>query len=762
MGAIDHAKLTGEPRLRLRLDVTGAVQGVGFRPFVHRLAIREGLAGFVQNTPSGASLELEGPAEAIDRFLARLDTELPQPAEIATRTSKAIIPLGNTGFAIIESGLAGGATSRVLPDLVTCDECLSEIFDPANRRYLYPFTTCTHCGPRYTIIGALPYDRERTSMRQFEMCAACAAEYADPASRRFHAETNACPACGPQLSLLDMTGQTISSDQDAWALAADAVRRGEIVALKGTGGFQLIVDARNDAAVARLRHRKHRPAKPFAVMTPSVEAARVLAEIGPLEGELLTSRAGPIVLLRTLDGAGLAPSVAPDNPHVGLMLPSSPLHHILMRELGFPVVATSGNRGDEPIAFTDAQALDRLAGIADMVLTHDRPIVRPIDDSVVRIIADTATTLRSARGYAPLVIDADIDSPAGLALGGHQKNAIAMFRNRQITLGPHIGDLDTVETRAAFEHAVTDLSGLHSAADEWVATDRHPDYFSTNFADRLGMPVVRVPHHAAHVFAALADNGLDGEVLGICWDGAGLGEDGTVWGGEFLTVDGAQVHRVAHLLPFRLPGGEIAAREPRRCALGVLHALGDPRTPDTFATKELSVLRIMLGRGINSPLTSSAGRLFDAVASLLDFCQLASFEGEAAMAVEFAAERATIDLRLARLEVDGDSPLILDWRPTIASLLAAKHSGTAADDLAAAFHRALTDSMVAMAKRIGIRRVILTGGCFQNARLTELAVAGLAAEGFEVYRHRRVPPNDGGLPVGQALFAARQMAEELR
>lgn len=760
MDVIGRASLSTEQRRRLRLDVTGAVQGVGFRPFVHGLAAGEGLAGFVRNTPAGASLEIEGSAVAIERFLARLDAELPLPAQIVARTSETIAPLGDAGFAIVDSHVSGRATARVLPDLVTCDACLQEILDPRDRRHLYPFTTCTHCGPRYTIIEALPYDRRRTSMRHFEMCPACAEEYADPASRRFHAETNACPVCGPQLKLLDMDGRTVSTGSDALERVTKTVRGGGIVALKGIGGFHLLADARSEASVVALRQRKSRPAKPFAVMVSSLDAARLVGEIDPIAAEQLLSPAGPIALVRSRQV--LAPAVAPENPNIAVMLPTSPLHHILCRDLGFPIIATSGNRGDEPIASTDAEALERLGDVADVILTHDRPIVRPVDDSVIRLIAGVPTTLRHGRGHAPLVINTHVDAPAGQALGGQQKTAIALFRDRQTILSPHIGDLDSVETRTSLERAVTDLTELHAVATEWVACDAHPDYFTTALADRLGPRTVRVPHHAAHVLAAVAENDLDGEVLGISWDGTGYGSDGSIWGGEFLAVEGTRIRRAAHLLPFRLPGGEVAAREPRRSALGVLHAIGDARTADAFTASEASILRTMLDRKTNSPLTSSAGRLFDAVSSLLGLSQHASFEGEAAMAVEFAAERSTVDLDLEPLALGGDDPLVLDWRPTLASLLAARDLGASAADLAAAFHRALADAMVAVARRIEMERVVLSGGCFQNARLTELAVAGLAAAGFEVYRQRRVPPNDGGLAVGQALFAARWMAEELR
>ncbi|MBI4920657.1 MAG: carbamoyltransferase HypF, partial [Devosia nanyangense] len=508
-------------RQRLRLDVTGAVQGVGFRPFVHRLATSEGLAGFVRNTGDGAAIEIEGPAPAIDRFLRRLDAEIAAPAAIATRALRPAVATGAGTFAIAPSEMAATGHAQVLADLVTCADCLRELLDPSDRRYRYPFTTCMHCGPRFSIIEAMPYDRERTAMRHFAMCDACAAEYADPHSRRFHAETNACPVCGPRLTLLDAAGVALAEGDDAFRRAVEALRDGKVVAVKGVGGFQLLADARSEAAVAALRLRKRRPGKPFAVMVRDMAMARELAVVSPVEAETLTSAVGPIVLLPARQAIGIATSVAPGSPLIGLMLPTTPLHHLLLRELGFPIVATSGNREGEPIVTETDAAIEQLAGIANLLLTHDRPIVRRVDDSVVRLIAGATTVLRSARGFAPASFGRPGNGAPGLAVGGHQKAAIALDLGDRIVLGPHIGDLDTAAARAALEQSVDDLAGLYRMAPQWVARDAHPDYASTHLAELVGLPVRGVPHHLAHVLAGCLDNGIDGPVLGVAWDGTG-------------------------------------------------------------------------------------------------------------------------------------------------------------------------------------------------------------------------------------------------
>ncbi|MDM8355498.1 carbamoyltransferase HypF [Pandoraea communis] len=772
MGTTFTDTIVAGSRLRLRMDVTGAVQGVGFRPFVHRLAVSEGLGGFVRNTGEGVSLEVEGTLPALERFLARLDAEIAPPAAIHRRQSCRLPAQGEHGFLIAPSATGGRRSAMVLPDLAVCPACLGEILAPNDRRYRYPFTTCMHCGPRYSLIEAVPYDRLRTAMRHFPMCAACRKEYDEPGSRRFHAECNACPECGPQLALWDTAGTVLAERHQALRLAADAVRQGRIVALKGLGGFQLIVDARCDTAVRRLRECKARPAKPFAIMVQNLADASMVAELSEVEQRLLCSAAAPIVLVRArTDVSEVARSVAPANPLLGVMLPSTPLHVLLMLELGFPVVATSGNLGGEPIVTDEREALERLAHIADLFLVHDRPILRPVDDSVVRVIAGREAVLRRARGYAPLSLAFPFpsDTEPVLALGAHQKSTIALAVNGRVVLGPHIGDLAAPATREAFAQAVESVTALYGVRPLHVACDLHPDYYSTRFADASGLPVRRVPHHLAHVLAGTVDNDLEGPVLGVAWDGAGYGMDGSIWGGEFLAVDANRFSRVAHLLPFRLAGGEAAMREPRRAALGALYAIfgddalamSDQKPIAAFTAGERHTLGALLSRGVNAPLTSSAGRLFDAVAALLDLVQIATFEGEAAMAVEFAAQRAVTSVPLAppRL-VEHAGNLVLDWRPMLADIVAGCRDGIAAPSLAAAFHDSLVEAIVAVATRVGFKRVLLSGGCFQNARLVERAVGRLRQAGFDPYWHHRIPPNDGGIAVGQAAFAARPLAGE--
>ncbi|HEX7683947.1 MAG TPA: carbamoyltransferase HypF [Trinickia sp.] len=770
MGAASSDITGAGSRRRLRLDVTGAVQGVGFRPFVHRLAVSEGLGGFVRNTGAGVSLEVEGSQQALERFLSRLDAEIEPPAAIHRRQSTRLPAQGERGFVIAPSASAGRRSALVLPDLAICPACLNEVLDPSDRRYLYPFTTCVHCGPRYSLIEAVPYDRSRTTMRHFPMCAACRKEYDEPGSRRFHAETIACPACGPQLALWDATGIVLAEGHQALLLAADALRQGRIVALKGLGGFQLLVDARNDVAVGRLRTQKRRPAKPFALMVRTVADALTVAELSEAEQRLLCSSAAPIVLAKSrAEVSVVAAGVAPANPLLGIMLPYTPLHELLMRELGFPIVATSGNRGGEPIVTDERAALERLAGMADLFLVHDRPILRPVDDSVVRVMAGREAVLRLARGYAPLALACAAAAEPALALGAHQKSAIALAADGQIILGPHIGDLAAAATREAFAQTLEAMTTLYDARPRRVACDAHPDYYSTRFADATGLPVQRVPHHLAHVLTGMVDNELAGPVLGVAWDGAGYGADASIWGGEFLTVDATGFSRVAHLLPFRLAGGETAIREPRRAALGVLHIIfGEAAFEMTdldpvaaFAQTERQVLGAMLRRGFNAPLTSSAGRLFDAVAALLDLVQIASFEGQAAMAVEFAAQRAVESVSLAapRLSEHAGN-LLIDWRPMLADIVAGWRDGVAAPALAAAFHESLVEAVIAVAMRVEWEQVLLCGGCFQNARLVERAVRRLHEAGFRPYWHRRIPPNDGGIAVGQAVFAARPPTEE--
>ena len=651
---IEQANNEQEQR-RVSIHITGAVQGVGFRPFIFRLAKDLGLTGFVCNSSSGVVIEAQGPLKELRLLLERIPSQKPQHSFIQNYQYAFLDPEGFRGFQIKESNGTESKRAIVLPDVATCPECLEEVFDPKNRRFLYPFTNCTHCGPRYSIVESLPYDRGNTSMKKFRMCPECQKEYEDADNRRFHAQPNACPECGPHLELWDLDGEIISSHQEAIVGTVSAIKEGKIVAVKGIGGFHLIVDAHNENGVRRLRERKHREEKPFALMFPSVESIEEQCDVSLQEKALLKSGESPIVLLRKKknvdDLTAIAPSVAPGNPCLGAMLPYSPLHHILMKAFGGAVVATSGNLSEEPICVDEREALGRLAGIADIFLIHDRPIVRSIDDSVVRIMMDRPLVLRRARGYAPLPIIAKEGGPDILATGGHLKNTVAINVGRNVFMSQHIGDLQTEQSLLAFQKASESLKTLYESSPESIACDLHPDYLSTKFAEETKLPLMRVQHHHAHIVSCMAENHLQGAVLGIAWDGTGFGADTTVWGGEFLKANLVGYDRVAHLKTFLLPGGDKAALEPRRVAAGILYGLSngtfeeycDLATIKAFSQKELKILKNMLDKKINTPVTSSVGRLFDIVASLLDINQISRFEGQAAMALEYVLDDTVID-----------------------------------------------------------------------------------------------------------------------
>lgn len=752
-----------EPIERRRIQLKGLLQGVGFRPFVFRLATDLGLSGAVWNEPAGVTIEIEGARPNLETFLLRIEQERPVHAVIDRIDSTPLDPIGEARFEIRESDRAGARETSVPPDLATCADCLRETLDPANRRYRYPFTNCTHCGPRFSMIESLPYDRANISMRHFQMCESCRAEYENPADRRFHAEPNACPACGPHLELWEPDGAVRASHDAALLGAADALRQGKIVAVKGLGGFHLMVDARNEEAVQRLRQRKKREAKPFALIFPTLASVGTACRLSELEARLLLSPESPIVLLKKSAPSTIAFSVAPDNPYLGVLLPYTPLHHLLMAELGFPVVATSGNRSEEPICTDENDALRRLAGIADLFLIHNRPIVRPLDDSVVRVIAGRPLISRRARGYAPLSFQLGTNRSL-LAVGGHLKNTVAVSAGGRITLSQHLGDLDNTETDRTYRQAIADLKKLYHHSPDAVVCDLHPDYRSTQFARETGLPLHPVQHHYAHLLSCMAEHRLEGPLLGIAWDGSGLGLDGTLWGGEFLKIDERSFQRAAHFRTFRLPGGERAMREPRRSALGLLYeAFGDRAFEgrialSAFNAEERRILKKMLETGVNAPLTSSVGRLFDAVASLLGLRQTNRFEGEAAMALEFACEGIeTEEAYPFRILERGTpkAPLIIDWAPLIESILGELEQSCPIGEIAALFHNTLSEIMVSVARRIGEEKVVLTGGCFQNKVLTERAMMRLSAEGFQPYRHQQIPSNDGGLAVGQILAALR-------
>jgi hydrogenase maturation protein HypF len=757
---------------RLRLEVSGAVQGVGFRPFLFRTAEALGLRGWIRNDPAGITAELEGPAPAVRQFLARVRSSPPPRALIRGIRESWLPAAGLEGLAIVASDASGERLTAVLPDLATCPACLVDVggggaAEP-DRRLGYAFTNCTDCGPRFSIIRALPYDRPNTTMAGFVLCAACGEEYQNPRDRRFHAQPTACPACGPRLAWIGDDGD---ASADPLTAAVAAIRRGEVVAVKGLGGFHLVVDATSDAAVRRLRTRKRRAARPLAIMVTGLPMARELCQVSDEAAALLASPEAPIVLLQRRWPSPVVGAVAPGNPYLGVMLPYTPLHHLLLHALGTPVVATSGNLSDEPICIEELEARDRLGGIADGFLVHDRPIERPVDDSVVQWLDGEARPMRRSRGYAPLPIGLGGPAPVILAVGGHLKNTIGVVRGSEVFLSQHIGDLDAPAARDRFQRTVADLLGLLEVTPVATAHDLHPDYASTAWAAAAGFGErIPVQHHHAHLAACLVDNEEMEPALGVVWDGTGLGPDGTVWGGEFLVGDAAGYRRVAHFRPFRLPGGEAAVEEPRRAALALLHAAGsaipqrhgDRLAEAAFEGAERRVLTRLLDTGFRSPWTTSAGRLFDGVASLLGLRHRAGFEGEAAMALEFAAD-PTVTGGYPFPLVPGTGleggTMTVDWVPALMELLAEAEAGVPTGVVAARFHAGLVAAAVAVAERAGEERVALTGGCFQNRMLAEGLAAALRGRGHRPLLHRRVPPNDGGLALGQAAVAAAVLRE---
>jgi len=761
----------------MRLELQGAVQGVGFRPFVYQLATRLGLTGWVRNTSHGVTIEIEGQRTSLNNFLDRLEPEKPPAAHILDIDRVPIRSVNDAQFKIINSEPEQDPTVWIFPDLATCAECRMEIMNRSNRRYQYPFTNCTLCGPRYSILNSLPYDRPRTSMNQFTMCDLCQAEYEYPDDRRFHAQPNACPQCGPHVEFWTTDGHFISAHARALNVAVIALKNQKIVAVKGLGGFHLMVDARNRESVNRLREKKQRPEKPFAIMFTSLEMIKTVCEVSALEEELLHSPQAPIVLLKKkFNPIDLADNLAPRNRYLGVMLPYTPLHHILMQELNFPVVATSGNISEETICTDNGEAVQRLGKIADAFLVHNRDIVHPVDDSVVRVIAGRSMVLRRARGYAPLPLPLapansnDLEcNPVILALGGHMKNTIAVSNGRQIVTSPHIGDLESAQSFNTFKNTIEQLKQLYPAPPSMVACDAHPDYVSTHHAETVEFPQIHIQHHYAHVLSCMADNQLTSPVLGVAWDGIGYNDDGSLWGGEFLHTNEESFRRVASLLPFPLPGSSQAIREPRRSALGLLYeAFGEATFDHTewasvraFSSQEHKILNRMLQRKINSPITSSVGRLFDAVTSLLDIRQSITYEGQAAMELEPAVLHSEIlsstDMCYPINLLQQKNIEILDWEPMLMAILDDLKQNAPTETISIKFHNTLAEMIVTMADKIGEPQIALTGGCFQNRYLTERAVHRLRAEGFIPYWHHQIPPNDGGISVGQIIGARRTL-----
>jgi len=749
-----------------RIAVTGVVQGVGFRPFVHRLAQRYGLGGWVRNVAGTVEIHVEGDARQVDEFEAAVRAEAPPVSRIDVLRAEPAVSLGTTDFHIAESADADG-NRPVPPDIAVCARCEAELRDTEGRRHLHPFITCTDCGPRYTVIDALPYDRERTSMAVFSMCDACRAEYESPGDRRYHAETIACNACGPTVWLERSHGATLASNAAAVRAVARLIVAGRIAAIRGVGGFHLACDATSDAAVRRLRGRKHRDAKPLAVMVATLAEAREIAVMSPAEARLLTGPEHPIVLLPSRADGGIAPSVAPGLDWIGVMLPYTPLHHLLLEAAGRPLVMTSGNLSDEPIAIGNDEARARLRGIADVFLLHDREIVSRVDDSVVRFVDDAPVLLRRSRGYAPLPLRIPVASPEALvAVGPHLKNTFTLVRGDCAYVSPHIGDLESVESLVHFHATLARYRELFRIDPLVVVRDLHPGYLSTRVAGELGLArEITVQHHHAHVAAVMAEHGVTGPVVGVALDGTGYGDDGNVWGAEVLVGDLLGYERAARLIYAPLPGGDAAAREPWRVAAG--YASLDPAAAPAFALafagipeERRVIVARQLERRLNCPMASSMGRLFDAAAAVLGVRRGMSYEGQAAMELESLAGNAAAAPLEIPVREDGRM-LIMDPLPMLAALGERRQRGHDVRVLAASFHESVIDVVVRVACGVAdarqLRTVVLSGGSFQNARLLAGVRRRLADRGLRALVPRLLGPNDGAISFGQAAVAAARL-----
>lgn len=767
---------------RARVELEGTVQGVGFRPYVYRLATSLGLTGFVRNDSRGVLVEVEGASPRVAAFLERLPLDVPPLADVDRCDTTELEPTGAPGFRIVGSEDAGDASALVTPDSATCDDCLGELFDPGDRRHRYPFINCTNCGPRFTIVRGIPYDRPMTTMASFQMCEACRAEYEDPSDRRFHAQPNACPDCGPQVRLLDDTREELGSGshRDPIAALAERLREGAIVAVKGLGGYHLACVADHEPTVAELRRRKHRYEKPFALMVPDVETAGRMVRLTDERLALLRSPAAPIVLApRVSPGSAedgtVAASVAPGLEELGVMLPYAPVHHLLLADVGRPLVMTSGNLSEEPIAFRDEEALDRLADVADLFLVNDRPIETRTDDSVVRTVPvagrETRTLLRRSRGYVPVPLDLPVASPRPLvACGAQLKNTFCVVKGERAWVSHHVGDLENFETLRSFREGVAHFEELFEVEPELAVHDLHPSYLSTRFAvEETGIPTTAVQHHHAHMAACLAEHGRSRPALGVIYDGTGYGPDETVWGGEILLGGCAAFERVGHLWPCRLPGGEAAIREPWRmaCAWLVEASPEDTRPPERLAgevePRRWDLVASMARAGTASPVTTSVGRLFDAVSALCGLRASVSYEGQAAIELEMAADDA--EAEPYPLPVTDHRPRRLDARPLVRAVLGDLRRGVGTARVSSRFHASVAASSARVCEALAAERdvdtVVLSGGVFQNRLLTELTSRRLSSAGLEVLVPRLLPVNDGGIAYGQAAVAvARTTARE--
>lgn len=747
---------------RQKIIIEGIVQGVGFRPFIYQLAQRLCLVGTVGNDTRGVTIEVQGESAILQDFLAAIEKEKPPLASIQ-RIKVEMVPVQpSPDFSIVKSSLDETRRAQVAPDTFVCDACLQELFDATDRRYLYPFINCTNCGPRYTIVTGIPYDRPLTTMADFPLCGDCQAEYNDPGCRRFHAQPNACPACGPKLRLQDATGEDLCIENPVQETIS-RLKNGEIVAIKGLGGYHLAVDAANQAAVLELRRRKHRDEKPFALMARDLDTVRRLACVGDVETRLLQGFERPIVLLQKKSTAGLAEAIAPGNQYLGIMLPYTPLHHLLLRDDLDVLVMTSANHSDEPIAFEDAEARHRLATIADAFLTHNRRIHTRTDDSIARVMAARPLLLRRSRGYVPRAIALPFACRPVLAVGAELKNTVCLTRGDRAFLSQHIGDLKNLEIYASFKQTIKQMQKILEVRPEIVAHDLHPDYDSSRYAlEESGLPTVAVQHHHAHLASCLAEHGVEAAAIGVIFDGVGYGADGHIWGGEFLVGDLRHYERAGHFRYQPMPGGDLATREPWRMALSyLLSTYGEvPAGLTSFSGIPESELRLVTQatiKGINAPLTSSCGRLFDAVASLLGLRQRVSFEGQAALQLEMIADPAQTTTYPHLLSLE-EGQIICDPSSIIDAIISDRMSGISVAQIAGCFHASLAEMVevvcLQLRQRTGLKQVVLSGGVFQNCLLTAMTLSRLEKSGFIVLTHSLVPPNDGGLALGQAVVCS--------
>jgi hydrogenase maturation protein HypF len=783
---------TAKQSLKLAsISVRGIVQGVGFRPFVYGLAVKHNLKGWVYNTSEDVKIEVEGKAGAIRQFERELQTQAPPLAHIENINVEYHRPVGYKSFEIRKSQAQRGKYQLISPDVATCQACLSELLNPEDRRYRYPFTNCTNCGPRFTIIEGMPYDRPKTTMRCFQMCPQCQAEYDNPLDRRFHAQPNACPKCGPQVQLVDNQGNVVN-ESNPIAAASQVLKKGKTVAVKGLGGFLLACDATNKTAVKTLRRRKNRPSKPFAIMVATVDEAKRHCYVLPEEEELLTSSQSPIVLMIWKEDSSVSREVAPNLWFLGIMLPYTPLHHILLRDTGLPLVMTSGNLSEEPIARDNDEALRRLSGIADYFLVHNRDIYSRYDDSVAMVERGASQLVRRARSYAPYPIRLPFKTRQVLGCGAEDKNTFCLTKDNYAFVSQHIGDMENMETLEHFGNTISLYKRLFQIEPEIIACDLHPDYLATKYAQELGvagMKLVPVQHHHAHIASCLADNGLEGPVIGVTFDGTGMGADGKIWGGEFLVADYRNFRRAGHLEYLPLPGGDAAIKRPYRTAIGyILTLLGEDALAAVIATLnqvkgkqsqlasigqvtevEIEVIKRQIERKINSPLTSSMGRLFDAMSALLGVRGEIDYEGQAAVELEMAAYSSVIatsvsDEAISTAQesypyriVEGEGIRIVHLRDLLAAVIGDLPQGISKGMISLKFHNTVARMANEMCRLIadetGITQVALSGGVFQNRLLLREAVGLLESSGFQVFAHRQVPCNDGGVSLGQAVIA---------